>query len=531
MKRTTFILTILIIANSAIAQTTFQKAIGGTNDDLGNAIQQTSDGGYIIAGETKSYGAGDRDVYLVKLDSLGNTIFSKTYGGRSEDYGLTLERTRDGDFIIGAHSGSFGQGSHDHYLIKTDSIGDTVYTKLYGGAGPDGIYDLNQDIFGDYILGGHTSSFGAGAHDFYLIKTNTLGDTLWTKTYGGSSADNFRSLVSLELSGINYVLVGETSGFGTGGTDILLVKISGFSGDTIWAKTFGGSKNDFAYGIYETQDLGLIIIGHTNSFGPGGMNVYLIKIDFWGNIQWSKTYGGPGDEYGYSIRQTTDNGYIIVGSTNSFGAGSKDVYLIKTDANGDTLWTKTYGGLSDETGYAIQQTSDGGYIITGNSNSFGSGKKDIYVIKTDANGNSGGCHEFPTNTLVNNVTTIETIPILTINSGTITSSSPTIVKTAIPSNSSACDTAVGIRSSIDDENRIQLFPNPTNGYFSILLNEIFQKMNYTIFNLNGILIEQKKVSSTSSINIDLSQYSSGIYFINLIDKTTGKSIRFKVIKE
>jgi Secretion system C-terminal sorting domain len=513
------------------AQTTFQRTIGGTNDDLGNAVRQTSDGGYLVAGETRSYGAGDRDVYLVKTDSFGNTVFSKTYGGKSEDYALTLAYSRNGHFIIGAHTGSFGQGGHDHYLLEIDSLGDTLFTKLYGGAGPDGIYSLNQDIAGDYVIGGHTSSFGAGAHDFYLIKTNVKGDTLWTKTYGGGRSDNFRSVVSLEFSGINYVMVGETSSFGAGAVDILMIKTNGFNGDTVWSKTFGGNANDFAYGIYETADVGLILVGHSNSFGAGGMDVYVIKTDFWGKIQWAKTYGGKGDEFGYAIQQTSDNGYIIVGSSNSFGAGSNDVYLIKTNASGDTLWTKTYGGLSDEAGYAVQETSDGGYVITGNTNSFGTGKKDIYLIKTDARGNSGSCHEYSTNTVINNVTTMETIPVLSLSSGTISSSSPTIINNAISSNSSSCDTATGLGSLLDDDYLAQVIPNPTSGSFSIRLNENYKRIYYSIFNLNGIQLEQKEVNSASSLDFDLSNYTPGIYFIYLVEKTSGKRFGFKVIKE
>jgi len=515
LKNIFIMLTALTLANLAVAQTTFQKIIGGTNDDLANAVQQTSDGGYIIVGETRSYGTGNRDVYLVKLDSLGNTVYSKTYGGNVEDYALTLDQTTDGGYIIGAHTGSFGQGGHDYYLIKTDSNGDTLFTKLYGGTAPDGIYNLHQTVDGGYIIGGHTSSFGAGAHDYYLIKTNANGDTLWTKTYGGSSGDYFRSVVSLELTeNPYYVIVGETLSFGTGGIDILMARTDGFTGDLIWSKTYGGSTNDYAYGIYETSDVGLIIVGHTNSFGAGGMDIYVIKTDLWGTIQWSKTYGGAGDEYGYSIQQTSDNGYIIVGSTTSFGAGSNDVYLIKTDANGDILWTKTYGGSMDEVGQSVQQTTDGGYIITGNTSSFGTGLKDIYVIKTDAIGNSG-CNEFSTNTLVSNSITIETTPNLIINSGTITSSSATVVNDVIPLNLSECETILGINQIPNIGNQIRVFPNPFSESAIVEFN--YKSGNYTflLYFTTGQLVRIIKDINSNQILVEKNNLTEGLYFFQI----------------
>ena len=280
MKSLFTLLVALLLTNFLFAQIVFQKTIGGKNDDLGNAVQQTSDGGYIIAGETMSYGTGNRDVYVVKVDMLGDLNWSKTYGENAEDYALALDRTSDNGYIIGAHTGSFGQGSHDYYLIKTDNNGDTLFTQLYGGNAADGIYSLHETLDGGYIIGGHTSSFGAGAHDFYLIKTNGFGDTEWTRTYGGSSPDYFRSVVALVTPTPSYVIVGETSGFGTGGVDILVVRVDGSAGDIVWAKTYGGSSNDYAFGIYQTADDGLIIVGHTSSFGAGGSGIMVPSTGF-----------------------------------------------------------------------------------------------------------------------------------------------------------------------------------------------------------------------------------------------------------
>ena len=155
-----------------------------------------------------------------------------------------------------------------------------------------------------------------------------------------------------------------------------------------WERIYGGSEVEKGYSVQQTSDGGYIIAGGSS---PG--DVYLIKTGASGDSIWTRTYGGSEDDGGYSVQQTSDEGYIIAGWTFSFGAGSYDVYLIKTDASGDTIWTRTYGGSDVDVGESVQQTLDGGYIIAGYTRSFGAGRGDVYLIKTDADGNSGGVEE------------------------------------------------------------------------------------------------------------------------------------------
>ena len=256
---------------------------------------------------------------------------------------------------------------------------DTLWTKTYGGGGGDYGRSVQQTIDGGYIITGLTTSFGAGSEDVWLIKTNSDGDTLWTKTFGGSGNEWGSSIQQTTDEG--YIISGTTSSFGAGGFDVWLIKTNA-SGDTLWTKTFEGDDFDFGYSVRQTTDEGYIISGTTSSFGAGDNDVWLIKTNSDGDTLWTKTFGGSGNEWGSSIQQTTDEGYIISGTTSSFGAGGFDVWLIKTNADGDTLWTKTFGEGGVDNGYSVQQTMDEGYIISGLKTSFGSGDYDVWLIKT-----------------------------------------------------------------------------------------------------------------------------------------------------
>jgi hypothetical protein len=375
---------ILLLPLSSPAQITFERTYGGSSADEAYFVQQTSDGGFIITGWTDSFGAGDLDVYLIKTDSLGETLWTKTYGGILTDIGNSVLQLSDGDFIIVGLTYSFGAGSFDVYLIKTNSIGDTLWTKTYGGASGDYGSLIQETSEGGFIIAGLTQSFGAGGADVYLIKTDSLGDTIWTKTYGDIEWDESWSVYQTSDKG--FIITGWTESFGAGSGDVYLIKTDSL-GDTLWTRSYGGIDGDAGKFVQETSVGGFIIAGWTQSFGAGGADVYLIKTDSQGDTLWTKTYGSSDNDYANSIQETFNGGFIIIGWTFSFGAGSADVYLIKTDSIGDSLWTKTYGGIDGDVGWSGQQTLDGGFIITGVTGSFGSGGGDVYLIKTDSLGN------------------------------------------------------------------------------------------------------------------------------------------------
>jgi hypothetical protein len=355
----------------------WNQTYGGGTDEA-YAVVQTSDGGYALTGRTYSFGAGSADFYLVKTDVSGNMLWNKTYGGAGADEAHSVVQTTDGGYMLAGYTNSFGAGNSDFYLVKTDASGNLLWNRTYGGAGVDYGYSVVQTGDGGYAITGVTDVYGARHGDVCLIKTDSEGNTQWNKTYGGTNYEETQSLVQTGDGG--YAVAGYTYSFGAGDANSYLVKTDAL-GNMQWNKTYGGTDYEFSYSLVRTSDGGYAIAGFTTSLGD--VDCHLVKTDASGSMLWSKTYGGTGDDEAYSVVQTSDGGYALAGLTRSFGAGLDDCYLVKTDASGNLLWSRSHGGTQVDWAYSVVQTSDGGYALAGFTDSFRSGKRVCYLVKTD----------------------------------------------------------------------------------------------------------------------------------------------------
>ena len=361
----------------------WSNSYGSNDTEYAYSVGLTTDGGYILGGQTNFFGAGGNDVYLVKIDAIGDTLWTRAYGGVDSDKCKSVQQCSDGGYIIAGETNSFGAGNYDVYLIKTDANGDTLWTRTFGGTGIDRAESVKEATDGGYIITGNTGSFGAGGKDVYLIKTDANGDTLWTKTFGAIDDEEGHS-VQLTTDG-GYIIAGFTESFGAGGRDVYLIKTDA-NGDTLWTSTHGGTNDDRGYSVQQCNDGSFVISGDTKSSGAGNSDFYLVKTDADGETLWSRSYGGSAIDIGYSLQQTTDEGYIIAGSTQSFNVGYFDIYMVKTDSVGDTLWTRTYGSYNYEHGRSVQLTTDGNYIVAGWTWTYGPGISAFWLLKIAGEG-------------------------------------------------------------------------------------------------------------------------------------------------
>ena len=371
---------ISLLLASSVATADWDKTFGGSGLDVGQCVRQTSDGGYIIVGSI-DLSLYSKDIWLIKTDSNGTKQWDRTFGEYDHgDEGYSVQQTADGGYIITGETGSsYGPGYPDVWLIKTDSAGDVQWDRTFGGPGFDYGMSVQQTTDGGYIVAGTTSSYGVGGHDVWLIKTDSDGDREWDRTFGGTE-DEWDPSVSQTSDG-GYIIAGKTESFGAGWWDVWLIKTDA-NGTEVWSRTFGTANTDAAHSVQQTSDGGYIIAGETASFGAGEMDIWLIKTDAGGSEVWSRTFGGEYDDYAREVQQTSEGGYIVVGTTEGYAGRRTDVRLIKTDENGIKEWGRTFGGLSTDFGSSVRQTQDGGYIITGTTNSYGSGWLDVWLIKT-----------------------------------------------------------------------------------------------------------------------------------------------------
>ncbi len=360
----------------------WNRTYGGPSNELASEVHVTKDGGYIIIGVTESYGVGDGDAWLIKTDSEGSEEWNKTFGGPGDDQGFSVQQTRDNGYIITGFTKSYSAGNSDIWLIKTDRYGMKQWDKTFGGPGLEEGRSVMETRDGGYIIAGGTESYGAGSFDIWLIKTDSEGNKEWERTFGGPNYDWAFSVQQTEDDG--YVITGTSCSYDdTGKGDLWLIKTDP-EGNKEWERTFGGPGHDAGRFVREISDGGYVIVGDTQSYGAGIQDIWVIKTDAHGTEKWNRTFGGSGFDSGYSILEIGNgNGdYLIVGHTESheYLSGSGTAWLIKVDSGGNKKWNKTFGNGGTQAFKSVQETGDGTYIIAGDS-TIPSSLIDVWLVK------------------------------------------------------------------------------------------------------------------------------------------------------
>ena len=358
MKHTTIIsIALITLAVNVFAQppdTLWTRTFGGDSADYCQSVHQTGDGGFIAGGYTKSFGAGNYDFCLVKTDAEGNEEWSRTIGGSSLDWCFDLQITTDGGYILVGQTHSYGAGESDVYLVKTDSLGNEEWFRTYGDRRQDWGRGVQQTSDGGFIITGHTSSFGTADQSVYLVKTDSLGNEIWYRTFGQGNMGVNAGYCVQQTSDGGYILTGNTSPT-VGGYDVLLLKTDSL-GNEEWRRTFGGGYNDFGYDLKITADRGYIIAGSGRPLDDS--EVYLIKTNSFGIEEWSRYYGDHTTDEAWSVVQTLEGDYIVAGNVGS-------TYMMKVDSTGNELWSVPGIGFGLFLAQSVCLAFDGDIVVGG----------------------------------------------------------------------------------------------------------------------------------------------------------------------
>lgn len=374
------IMLIILIASDLLASspdTLWTKTYGGTGEDYGFSVQQTLDDGYVLAGRTTSSGAGDADMWLIKTNKNGSVQWTKTFGGTDYEVAWSVEQTKDTGYIIVGSTYSYGNGQSDIWLVKTDTSGNLKWSKTFGDTSFDFGYAVQQTNDDGYVIAGITYASAVSMPDIWIIKTDQSGNVSWDTVWGDFNYDEQVSSIR-QTSDNGYIISGVV--YLGGFAEALMLKLSA-GGSQEWFKLFGGYDDEFGYSAEQTYDGGYILSGTTASIGAGATDGWLVKTDANGNMQWNKTFGGTSWDGFDGVAQTYDSGYVMAGRTYSYGAGNADAWLVKTDVNGNMQWNKTFGGANFDYGWSVVQTSDSLYAMLGGTSSSGAGGMDFKLVK------------------------------------------------------------------------------------------------------------------------------------------------------
>jgi hypothetical protein len=368
----TALLFTLFVAAAALAQapdTLWTRAYGGPNQEQANAVCRAANGDFLLAGWTMP--SNQIDFFAVRISSFGDTLWTRSYGGTTWDIAYSACPTSDGGFALAGYTTGATTGA-DYYLIKINAQGDTLWTRTYGGIYSDVATAVRQLPDGGYMLAGTSASFGSHQDHVYLIRTNAQGDTLWTHTYDSGHPEH---TVAAQPTTDGGYIIAATSYIQPTVPDIYIVKTNSV-GDTLWTRLYGGPRPQSASSVQQCSDGGYII-GGTDSTVTGGQDFLLIRTDDMGVPLWSRTYGYSGIDIAASARQCPDGGFVVVGSTNHFG--SNDFLFYRAYQNGDTMWSKRIGGSAGDTPMALEAGSDGSFLAVGYTSSYGHGLTDFYA--------------------------------------------------------------------------------------------------------------------------------------------------------
>lgn len=466
--KVTFIFFFLLMSLFIEAQppSKFYCRYGGNGYDVGYDVKQTLDNGYIITGSTSSFGQGNTDMYLLKLDSMGQRKFETSFGGYSNEIGKSIVQLSDSSFVMAGYTSSTGVGGYDIFLVKADKSGILIWQKTIGGADWDFAYSLQATTDGGFIIAGTTYSFGHGNADGYVIKTDANGDTTWTKTYGGLKDDEFKSVI--QTTDGNYALTGYTKSYNDSLGDAWVFRV-GVLGDSIYSTSVGGSYSDVFNNVIELPNTNLYFVGANKSQTNNANTVnWRYLIDNSNSVILNDFIGNTNTER-YNSSAAGINGTIISVGYNNYLGNNSDANIHVFNSNLGYISYNPFGVENTDELFSVSKTKDKGFVSIGTCFGNTSQLNDLLFVKTDSLGHFG---------------------------------------TSI----------IGIKENEESKITLNVYPNPVCNYLNIEIYDFlkYKRLNYRIVNTNGQILLSNSINDSKNV-VDISEFSSGLYFLQILD--------------
>ncbi len=372
-------ITAMFVVHTAFSQTSWRRTYGGSGSDDGWSVIEAMDGSFVVCGSTGSFGAGSSDIYVLELDPLGDPIWSRTFGSIGVETGRCVKQTSDGGFIIAGSTNSIGAGGYDGYLLRLDTDGELLWQRTYGGADWDRLNSIAL-VDDGYYISGSTFSVGAGGSDGWVLRVDDSGNEEWSSTIGGAGEDEVFGVRTSLDGGAVIAMVWEDA---EGDRDAVMAKLDG-AGGLEWTYPVDGDSTDVGYDIAVAVD-GYVMCTSSASFSPYTSFV-ITKVDAAGGLIWQQLYSAPDDYAPRSIVGTPDGGFALAGSTRAFGFGGEEGYFMLIDGLGAYVNGTTYGTTEDDVMNGIAWCTDGGFVLCGSSDGPGPGPRAVFVVKTDSVG-------------------------------------------------------------------------------------------------------------------------------------------------
>lgn len=358
---------------------TWKTTFGGSKKEKARSVVALANGDVAVLGTCRSMGHGREDLCVIRVSAKGQTLWKKAYGGKKRDLATSLTMTSDGNLVAVGHGQSFNKGGDfDVYAVKLSAKnGDLLWQKAYGGEDLDHANGVCATKDGGVMIAGSTESYGKGYHDIYLLKLDVNGNKEWQKTYGNAK-DDIAYAITPSADG-NFILAGSSDSYSKDNLDFYVTKVSP-TGKQIWAKAYGEDKKDVFRAIIATKDGGCVVAGETESYKSKHSDIDVMKLDKNGEQVWHQLFGFKSIELGHGIAHTPDGGYMVVGTTKSMGHGKYDMYVLELDSTGHLTWGNLYGGGKKDMAHAVAQTTRGSMVIVGDTESFGNGSSDFFMV-------------------------------------------------------------------------------------------------------------------------------------------------------